>query len=106
MENTNTQQNYKQYDTQSPNNVMILAQQNAGNIEYLKQRIDTIQGIFEQVKGLSNDVKQLQTQMDGLLQTQQDYANQMTGGTAPEISGLNDNDDVENTDSKNNDKQM
>ena len=30
-------EDYKDYDTNDPNNVMILAQQNAGNIEVLKQ---------------------------------------------------------------------
>ena len=33
---------YKDYDTSDPNNVMILAQQNAGNISALKSQFDNM----------------------------------------------------------------
>jgi hypothetical protein len=78
---------YKSYDTNNPENALILAQQNAGNISYLKQRIDNVQGMYQQVQDLSGNVQTLQTQVNGLVQAQKDYANQMTGGTAPEVSG-------------------
>lgn len=78
---------YTPYDTNNPNNALILAQQNAGNIEYLRQRIDLVQGMNQQVQDLSGNVQSLQTQVNGLVQAQKDYADQMTGGTAPEISG-------------------
>jgi len=87
---------YKPYDTNNPNNALILAQQNAGNIEYLKERINLVQGLEQQIQDLSGNVQSLQTQVVGLLQSQQDYANQMTGGIAPEISGTTENDDDEN----------
>ena len=41
----------------------------------------------QQVQDLSGNVQSLQTQVNGLVQSQKDYADQMTGGTAPEISG-------------------
>ena len=41
----------------------------------------------QQVQDLSGNVQTLQTQVNGLVQSLQDYTNQMTGGTAPEISG-------------------
>jgi TolA-binding protein len=78
---------YQPYDTNNPNNALILAQQNAGNITFLKQRLDTLTGINQQVQDLSGNVQSLQTQVNGLVQAQQDYANQMTGGTAPEVTG-------------------
>ena len=78
---------YQPYDTNNPANALILAQQNAGNIEYLKQRIDDVQGMNQQVQDLSGNVQTLQSQVNGLVQSLQDYTNQMTGGTAPEISG-------------------
>jgi predicted PurR-regulated permease PerM len=87
---TQTPNQYQSYDTNNPNNALILAQQNAGNVEYLKQRIDGVQNIFQQVQDLSGNVTSLQTQMNGLLQSQQDYANQLTGGTAPQITGTTD----------------
>jgi uncharacterized protein YoxC len=78
---------YNPYDTNNPNNALILAQQNAGNIDYLKQRFDSIQGVFQQVQDLSGNVATLQDQVNGLVSAQQQYATQMTGGTAPEITG-------------------
>ena len=78
---------YQEYDTNNPNNALILAQQNAGNITFLKQRLDDLTGINQQVQDLSGNVQSLQTQVTGLVQAQQDYANQMTGGTAPEVTG-------------------
>ena len=87
LPNLTINQVYRQYDKQIADNTFMLAQQNAGNIEYLKQRMDAVQGMNQQVQDLSGNVQTLQTQVDGLLQAQQDYANQMTGGTAPEVTG-------------------
>jgi len=78
---------YQQYDTNNQGNALILAQQNAGNISVLKQRLDDISGINKQVQDLSGNVITLQTQVNGLVQAQQNYANQMTGGTVPQITG-------------------
>lgn len=80
---------YKSYDTNNPENALILAQQNAGNIEYLKERIEDIQStsMNKQLQDLSGNVLTLQQQVSGLLTAQKEYANQMTGGTAPNITG-------------------
>jgi hypothetical protein len=78
---------YQNYDTNNPNNALILAQQNAGNISYLKERVNKFEGTYKEVQDISENVVSLQTQVDGLVQAQQDYVNQMTGGTAPEITG-------------------
>lgn len=78
---------YQPYNTNNPNNALILAQQNAGNISYLKQRLDSIQGLEQEVQDISGNVATLQTQVTGLLETQQQYATQMTGGTPPQITG-------------------
>jgi uncharacterized protein YoxC len=88
---------YNPYDTNNPNNALILAQQNAGNIDYLKQRFDSIQGVFQQVQDLSGNVATLQDQVNGLVSAQQQYATQMTGGTAPEITGATTSDDTATT---------
>ena len=87
LPNLTITQVYRQYDKQIADNTFLLAQQNAGNIEYLKQRIDAVQGMNQQVQDLSGNVQTLQTQVNSLVQAQQDYANQMTGGTAPEVTG-------------------
>jgi len=78
---------YQSYDTNNPNNALILAQQNAGNISFLKQQLDSLNGISQQVQDLSGNVQSLQTQVNGLVQTQQQYANQLTGGSPPQITG-------------------
>jgi hypothetical protein len=85
---------YKPYNTKDPNNVLILAQQNAGNISYLKDQIDSLNGMSQQVQDLSGNVVSLQTQVNGLVQAQQDYANQMTGGSPPQVTGAVDDNDT------------
>ena len=80
---------YQSYDTNNPNNAFILAQKNAGNIAYLKERIDSMENsdINQEIQDLSGNVQTLQTQVNGLVQAQQQYASQMTGGSPPQISG-------------------
>jgi hypothetical protein len=80
---------YKQYDT-TTDNAFILAQQNAGNIEYIKQRMDTIQGMDKQLQDLSGNVQDLQKNMNDLISANQQYTTQMIGSTPPEITGTND----------------
>jgi hypothetical protein len=80
-------ENYKEYDTSDPNNVMILAQQNAGNIEVLRRSLDNLTGLKEEVEDISGNVVTLTTQVNDLLQAQQDYISQVTPPEPPEISG-------------------
>lgn len=87
---------YQNYDTNNPANALILAQQNAGNIEYIKERLDDYQGVYKQVQDLSGNYDLLEKQVNDLVAQQQDYANQITGGVAPEISGTVDEDEEEN----------
>jgi len=86
-ENTDNKE-YQSYDTNNPDNALILAQQNAGNIIVLKGQMDEMLGINKQVEDLSGNVANLQQQVTDLVQAQQDYANQLTGGTEPEVSGI------------------
>ena len=98
VEGLETGKTYQPYDTNNPANTLILAQQNAGNIEYLKGRIQDVQGMNKQVQDLSGNVQTLQEQVSGLVTAQQQYATQMTGGTAPDISGATEPEDEEPTD--------
>uniref|UniRef100_A0A6C0H524 Uncharacterized protein n=1 Tax=viral metagenome TaxID=1070528 RepID=A0A6C0H524_9ZZZZ len=87
---------YKDYDLtlDSDSKCMILAQQNAGNINYLKERIDEMENIQSMVYDLSMNVAELNTEMEGVVQQQIDFAEQLTGGTTPlEISGTTLTDD-------------
>jgi hypothetical protein len=78
---------FQPYDTNNPSNALILAQQNAGNISYLKEQIDSLLGLNKQVKDISGNVVQLQNQLNEMVAAQQQYATQMTGGQAPNITG-------------------
>jgi methyl-accepting chemotaxis protein len=78
---------YKQYDKEISHNTFLMAQQNAGNIEYLKQRIDAVQNMYQQVRDLSANVTSLSTQVNGLVQSQQQYATQISGSTPPTVTG-------------------
>ena len=87
MEGYENNKEYKPYDTNDPNNALILAQQNAGNIDVIKGQLDKMLGINQEVQDLSSNVVRLQQQMDDLVQAQNDYANDLTGGVEPEITG-------------------
>jgi len=78
---------YKPYNKDDPNNTLILAQQNAGNIEVLKGRVDKLDGIKERVDSLQQIADGMQTQIDGLVQQQADYANDLMGDKPPPLEG-------------------
>ena len=78
---------YIHYDKKIADNTLILAQQNAGNIEYLKQRVNDIQDMADEVNKLSSTVDSLQQQVDGLVQANTQYTSQNLGTTPPQISG-------------------
>jgi len=75
------------YDTTNPANALILSQQNAGNINYLKERLDETEAMKTTVDSLSQQVDQLNQQMAGLVQQQADFGQQIAGTTPPTITG-------------------
>lgn len=93
-------ENYKEYDTNDPNNVMILAQQNAGNIEVLRQEFEKISGLKQEVDDISGNMVNLTKQVDDLVQAQDDYLAQNLPADMPEVTGTGDEDeeDPEETD--------
>ena len=78
---------YQPYDTNNPNNAFILAQQNAGNIQVLKQQLDGLMSLNNEVQDISGNVAQLQTQVTGIVAAQQQYAQKVTPKTPPVITG-------------------
>ena len=85
--NTVGEQEYKPYNVSEPNNSLILAQQNAGNIEVLKGRVDKLDGLNDKVVTMQQSIDLMQTQIDGLVQQQSDYAQEIAGSTPPDITG-------------------
>ena len=78
---------YQPYNTNDPNNALILAQQNAGNIQVLKQQLDGLMSLNQEVQDISGNVVALQTQVNGIVGAQQEYAQNMTSNPPPNISG-------------------
>jgi len=85
--NSSSTQEYKPYNLNDPNNSLILAQQNAGNIEVLKGRIDNLDGVKKKVDDMQQSIDSMQTQIDGLVQQQADYAQEIAGSTPPDVTG-------------------
>jgi hypothetical protein len=89
LENNSTTE-YQPYNTNDPNNpnsALILAQQNAGNIEVLKGRIDDLDEQKSRVDTMQQNIDSMQTQIDALVQQQADYANDLAGSEPLTITG-------------------
>jgi hypothetical protein len=87
LPNLTVNQVYRQYDKKISDNTFLLAQQNAGNIEYLKERMNDTQEKTDDVNKLRSDVDALQQQITGLIQANAQYTSQNLGTTPPQISG-------------------
>lgn len=84
---------YKEYNSNDP---MILAQQNAGNIEYLKSRMKDVESVKGDVDTMKQDMQTMQIQIDGLVQQQADMATELSGGGEPmNVDGLDEEEDDE-----------
>jgi TolA-binding protein len=79
-DNSGTQ--YKDY----PPNALILAEQNAGNIEYLKSQMDQLSDLNQTVVDLSNNYVDLYNQVQGLAQQQAQYGAELNGGSTQPIT--------------------
>jgi len=77
---------YQDYDTSDPKNVMILAQQNAGNISALRSQFGDTQNLKSVIDDISGNVANLQSQVDGLVQAQQQSGEQLNGGSSEPIT--------------------
>ena len=77
---------YKEYYPDA----LILAKQNAGNIKVLKDKIDNIPEVKNQVDNMQNEINEINSQIEQLLEQQQDIAKNIVGGDEPyNISGTN-----------------
>ena len=76
---------YQPYDTNS--NPLILAQQNAGNIEYLNGQLSQLNGLDKEVQDISANVVTLNQQVTALVQAQANASQQLVGNKPLAISG-------------------
>ena len=78
---------YQPYSTDdSGSAAFILAQQNAGNIEYLKQQVNTLLGLQKQVSDMNSNIQELNNQVVTLTQQQQQAATQLVGDQPLQVS--------------------
>jgi methyl-accepting chemotaxis protein len=84
LENNDT--TYKPY-TIDQTNSLILSQQNAGNIEVLKGRINSLDGVKQSIADINQSINSMQTQIDGLVEQQANYAQEIAGSTPVDITG-------------------
>ena len=68
---------------------LILGQQNAGNIEYLKGRVDTISDSTTDIDKLQTTITAMQQQMDDMSTQMAQLSQNMISGTPPDMSTLN-----------------
>ncbi len=93
--NTDEYKPYNTNDPNDPNSATILSQQNAGNIEVLKGRIDGLDGVKARVDTMQQNIDSMQVQIDGLVQQQADYAVDLAGDEPVEVTGTEEEDDDE-----------
>ena len=96
LTNNTSTSSYKPYNINDPNNALILCQQNVGNIDYLKIRVDELGGIKQQVDNMEQNINSMQTQIDGLVQQQADYAQDLIGNEPVDVTGTDLEDEEEN----------
>jgi phage-related minor tail protein len=75
---------------------MILAQQNAGNIEVLKQQFDKMSGLKQHIQDMSGNIDNLTKQVEDLAKAQEDYLAQNLPAEPPEITGADEEEDKNN----------
>ena len=98
--NSTSSEEYQPYNLKDPNNCLILAQQNAGNINFLKQKVNSIDTgkIKTDFDNLQNQVNTMQGQINSLTQQQSNYAQQIAGSSPPNVTGTNTTDTDTDTD--------
>jgi hypothetical protein len=91
-------ENYKEYDSNvknDPNNVTILAQQNADNIEFLRKQFDDVSGLKQEVQDISGNVANLTKQVEDLVKAQEEYLVEKLPADPPEITGTEEEEEEE-----------
>ena len=87
MESTTTTGTTGTYQPYSGTDPLILAQQNAGNIEYLKQQLSALLNLSREVEDISANVITLNDQVGALVQAQADASHQLVGTQPLAVSG-------------------
>lgn len=85
--NSNTDATNTEYQTYAPNDALILAKQNAGNIEYLKGRVANLDSssskVAQYIFDISNNLTTLNDQVNTIVEQQAQYAQSVVSEPAP-----------------------
>ena len=84
---------YRDYNTKDPNNIMMLTQQNAGNIMAIKSQLDDMDDVSNILTDISGNVSNLQSQVNELVKAQQQQGEQMVGSEPIDTSDTSDTTD-------------
>lgn len=82
-----TASNVPTYTDYNQNDPLVLAKQNAGNIEYIKQRMDSLEKLPPIVDKLTTDMANLNEQMIALTQSQSDTMNSVNASATDSANG-------------------
>ena len=72
---SNSSLTYQSYNSNDQNSALILSQQNAGNIDYLKGRVTDLEKSNTKINEMSQNMGSMQTQIDVLVKQQAEYVN-------------------------------
>ena len=86
---------YKDYNKDDPNNALILSQQNAGNIEVLKNQMNDLTTVKSEFDDVKSRMDKLDGQVTDLVNQQAQYAQDVAGAEPPTVTGTDDNADDE-----------
>ena len=75
------------YNVGDSNNALALSQQNAADIAVLKSQVNELDVNKNKIVVIQQQISSMQTQIDGLVQQQADYANELAGSNPPTITG-------------------
>ena len=86
---TNSTPVYIPFKTTPESNSIANAEikQYAGNIEYLKMKVDNLESLKGRVDTMQTNIDSLQKQVDGLVQQQATFAQELVGTNPPTITG-------------------
>ena len=84
----NSNEKFTSCDCNNPNNVMILSQQNAGNIEVLKQQMNKLPELEKKVQDMSANLESLTTQVNGIIGQQKNVMDSKLSNTSLNFTGL------------------
>jgi len=77
---------FQPYNTNDPNNAMILAQQNAGNIQVMEKQINNLSSLTSEIQDMSANLVILNQQVGAIIQQQSAAAQQIAGNKPLDIT--------------------